>query len=505
MTPPRQKKPGNRGSGRKDGAFKAYRAHVKGSDRYDEMFNRKGEPRWGSNELFSHMTSKGATPAPVLQERIDATIEALGITFAVSGSEEGIDRSWPMDFLPRVIAEKDWLETERGLKQRMRVLNLFIDDCYGRQLALKRKIVPRELVLGSPNYLPQCKGARPFHGAWVNICGSDLLRQPQGHMVVLEDNLRVPSGISYMLENREVMYRVAIELFESCRILPVELFPRQLYQALASMSPRPGNEPTIVVHTPGIYNSAYFEHAHLAGQMGVELVEAGDMVVIDDIVYLRTIDGLVRVDVIYRRVSDAFIDPKALRKDTVLGVPGLLGAWRRGKVSIANSPGTGVADDKAVYPYVQDLTRFFLGEDAILPSLRTLHMNDKGMRDHAFKNPKELVFKPTSESGGKGIVIGCQASKRTLDALKRKVLANPVNFVAQDLCNFSTAPTLVKGKWQPCHVDLRSFVLMGDSISVTQGGLTRVASRPGNMVVNSSQGGGSKDTWVVGNDDGARA
>lgn len=478
--------------------LKDYPALVKGSGSYDEMFNRKGEPRWGSRELFRHVTSKDATPAPELQERIDATIEALGITFSLAGSEEGIDRSWPMDVLPRVIAEKDWRKTERGLQQRMRVLNMFIDDCYGEQRAIKEKIVPRELILGSEHYLPKCRGAKPRYGAWVNICGSDLLREADGRMVVLEDNLRIPSGISYMLENREVMYRVAIELFESCRILQVEQFPRQLYRTLASLSPRPGSEPNIVVHTPGIYNSAYFEHAHLAGQMGVELVEASDMVVIDDTVYLHTIEGLVRVDVIYRRVDDTFIDPRAFRKDSVLGVPGLLRAWKRGRVSIANSPGTGIADDKAVYPYLPGLTRFFLDEDAILPSLGTLFMNDKKMRDHAFGNPQDYVFKPTSESGGKGIVIGYQASRRALAELRRKVMAKPANYVAQELCDFSTAPTLVNGSWQPCHVDLRSFVLTGDSVSVTQGGLTRVASRPGNMVVNSSQGGGSKDTWVVG-------
>lgn len=500
MSPARQGGAGGRGRRRKAASLRGYPALVKGGGRYDEMFNARGEPRWGSTELFRHMTSAGATPALELQERIDATIEALGITFAVAGSVEGIERSWPMDFLPRAVAEPDWQAIAEGLGQRMRVLNMFIDDCYNEQRALKEKVVPRELVLGSPHYLKQCRGASPMHGSWVNVCGSDLLRRADGGFVVLEDNLRVPSGIAYMLENREVMYRVAIELFESCNILQVEQFPRLLYRTLASMSPRPGSEPTVVVHTPGIYNSAYFEHAYLAGQMGVELVEAGDMVVIDDVVYLHTVEGLVRVDVIYRRVDDAFIDPRELRRDSVLGVPGLMGAWRKGNVSIANSPGTGVADDKAVYPYIEGLTRFYLGEDPKATGLETLHMSDKDLRDHAFANPKGLVFKPTSESGGKGIVIGSQAGRKTMAALRRKVLANPANFVAQELCDFSTAPTLVRGSWAPCRVDLRSFILSGESVSVTNGGLTRVASRPGNMVVNSSQGGGSKDTWVVSKD-----
>ena len=309
MNPSRAKK-GSRA--RQDGSLGEYIGIVSKQHRYDEMFNSNGKPRWGAKELYRHAISKDTTPPRELQHRINATIEALGITFAVTGAKESIDRAWPMDHMPRVIAFFDWEKAEKGLMQRMRVLNMFIDDIYNRQMSIKDKVVPKKMILSSPHYIPKCKGVRPLHGAWVNICGTDLLRNSDGQMVVLEDNLRVPSGISYMLENREVMYRVAIELFESCNILPVEQFPRELYMTLASMSPRPGTEPTIVVHTPGIYNSAYFEHAHLASQMGVELVEAGDMVVIDDIVYLNTVEGLVRVDVIYRRVNDTFIDPEGI-------------------------------------------------------------------------------------------------------------------------------------------------------------------------------------------------
>lgn len=479
-----------------------YAGRVAGFDHYDEMFDVRGKPWLSSKRIHRHISFQETTPMVELQERIEAVIETLGITFTVAGAGRGIDRAWPLDVLPRAIAKDIWQVTATGLSQRLRALNCFIDDIYNAQRSIKDGVVPAALVLDSPNYLPQCRGAKPRFGAWVNICGSDLIRAPDGKLLVLEDNLRVPSGISYMLENREVMYRVAAELFSSCKVLPVERFPQQMHDMLASLGPRPGIEPTIVVLTPGIFNPAYFEHVFLARQMSVQLVQNDDLTVIDDIVYLRTISGLLRVDVIYRRIDDHFLDPLALHKNSLLGVPGLFKAWKLGKVSLANSPGTGVADDKAVYAYVPKMIRYFLDEEPLLANLPTMHMADKASRDEAFRRAGELVFKPVNGSGGHGIVIGPKASKRALAQLKRKIKAKPSNYIAQETCLLSTAPTLVKKSLEPCHVDLRPFVLQAESEVVSAGGLTRVAGKPGELVVNSSQGGGSKDTWIIDPDPG---
>lgn len=464
---------------------------------YDEMFNKRGKPWLSSKLIYRHISRQEVTPMVELQERIEAMIETLGITFSVAGVEQDIDRAWPLDVLPRAISKKTWQVTAAGLSQRLRAINCFINDIYNEQHSIKDGVVPAELVLGSSNYLPQCCGAKPRFGAWVNICGPDLIRAPNGKLLVLEDNLRVPSGIAYMLENREVMYRVAAELFASCKVLPVENFPQQIYAMLASLSPRPGIEPNIVVLTPGTFNSAYFEHVFLAREMGVQLVENDDLTVVDDIVYLRTISGLLRVDVIYRRVDDHFLDPQALRKDSLLGVPGLFKAWKLGNVSLANAPGTGVADDKAVYAFVPQLIRYFLDEEPMLSNLPTMHMADKATRDEAFGRVEKLVFKPINASGGYGIIIGPKASKSALAQLKRKLKSKPSNYIAQEMCLLSTAPTLVKKVLEPCHVDLRPFILQAEGEDVSAGGLTRVASKPGQLIVNSSQGGGSKDTWII--------
>jgi len=340
-------------------------------------------------------------------------------------------------------------------------------------------------------------GVRPALDTWAHVCGSDLVRDKDGTLYVLEDNLRVPSGVSYMLENRLVMKRVFPELFEDYSILPVDGYPTRLFDTLASLSPRPADYPTAVVLSPGIYNSAYFEHSYLAQQMGVELVVGSDLVVQDDVVYLRTVGGRERVDVIYRRVDDLFLDPKVFRYDSVLGVPGLMQAWAKGNVAIANAPGAGVADDKVVYAFVPDMIRYYLEEEPILPNVPTWLCVDDEQRQHVLANLDKLVVKPANESGGYGMLIGPAASNKERQAFAQLIKKDPRNYIAQPTLSLSTTPTLCDGRVEPRHIDLRPFILSGESSHVTRGGLTRVALRKGSLVVNSSQGGGSKDTWIV--------
>ncbi len=466
---------------------------------FDELFEAPGTARPAARTLVEHLAQMSA---PELSERriaAELAIKIMGVTFTVYSEGRNVDRSWPFDIIPRTIARSEWERTERGLQQRATALNHFIQDIYGPQKIVKDKIFPGSLLKESANFRKQCIGMKPRNGVWAHICGSDLVRDGDGTLYVLEDNLRVPSGVSYMIENRLVTKRVFPELFQNSTILPVDDYPAQLYDMLAAMSPRPGNRPTIVLLTPGIYNSAYFEHSWLAQQMGIELVQGSDLFVgDDDTVYMRTIYGPKRVDVIYRRIDDLFLDPEVFHKDSILGVKGLMRAWLKNKVALVNAPGAGVADDKVVYAFVPEMIRYYLGEDAILPNVPSYLCMRKRDRDHVLANLDKLVVKPANESGGYGMMIGPRASKKEREKFADLIQANPRNYMAQPTLSLSTAPTLTEEGIEPRHLDLRPFILSrGDSVYVTTGGLTRVAMTKGSLVVNSSQGGGAKDTWIV--------
>ncbi|MEZ5506289.1 MAG: circularly permuted type 2 ATP-grasp protein [Gammaproteobacteria bacterium] len=466
---------------------------------FDELIQPTGKPRPSAAALASYLTSLASEELESLRAASELSIKEMGITFTVYTQEEGsIDRSWPFDIIPRIIAKSEWDGIEKGLKQRVRALNLFINDLYHDQKIIKDKVFPAELLANSVNFRKECIGVNPPLNIWAHICGSDLVRDGDGTMYVLEDNLRVPSGVSYMLENRSVMKRVFPEMFEAMSIQPVDDYPSQLFDMLASLSPRPADYPEVVVLTPGIYNSAYFEHAYLAQQMGCELVEGRDLVVEkDDCVYMRTVEGLQRVDVIYRRIDDLFLDPDAFNPESTLGVPGLMRAWKKGNVALANAPGAGVADDKVVYAFVPEIIKYYLGEDVILPNVPTYRCMYDNEREYVLKNLDKLVVKPANESGGYGMMIGPAASKKEREKFAGLIKADPRNYIAQPTLSLSTVPTLVGDHVEPRHVDLRPFILSSDNINVTMGGLTRVALRKGSLVVNSSQGGGSKDTWIV--------
>ena len=398
------------------------------------------------------------------------------------------------------MSHSEWTRIEAGLKQRIRALNLFLDDIYGPQHILNDGVVPRELVMTAKTYRPQLQGFRPPKGVWTHVTGTDLVRHQDGVVYVLEDNLRCPSGVSYVLENRELMKRVLPEVFLGAAIAPVEDYGERLLTTLQQTAPAEISEPTTVLLSPGVYNSAYFEHCFLAQQMGIELVSGSDLVVNDGYVCMLTTRGLQRVDVIYRRIDDDFIDPKCFRADSMLGVPGLMDVYKAGRVTLANAPGTGVADDKAVYAWVPQIIQYYLREDIIIPNVPTYVCSDPKHREYVLAHLDELVTKPTNESGGYGIVMGPSASKEELENCRQQILANPRNFISQPMLTLSTVPTVVGDRLKPRHVDLRPFILYGDDIFVLPGGLTRVALREGSMVVNSSQGGGSKDTWVLMND-----
>ena len=465
---------------------------------YDELLTPRGQARPGMGRLIRYL--KKMSPAQLQQRRHDAelAITTMGITFTVYSEGENIDREWPYDIIPRVILLKEWERVEKGLKQRLTALNHFIQDVYNDQKIIKDKRIPADLLKTSSNYRKECEGMKPVFGVWAHICGSDLVRDSDGTIYVLEDNLRVPSGVSYMLENRKVTKRVFPELFQTYNIMPMGEYPTQLFDTLGSISPRPMDYPEVVVLTPGIYNSAYFEHSFLAQQMGAELVEGSDLVVgDDDHVYMKTIEGLSRVDVIYRRIDDLFLDPEVFHKDSMLGVPGLMRAWLKGNVALANAPGAGVADDKVVYTYVPDMIRYYLNEDPILPNVPSYMCSDEKQRKHVIANIDDLVVKPANESGGYGMFIGPRETPRRRAEILRRIRANPRNYIAQPIINLSTVPTLSEQSIEPRHVDLRPFILQSERTYVTAGGLTRVALVRGSLVVNSSQGGGSKDTWVV--------
>ncbi|MEJ2471180.1 MAG: circularly permuted type 2 ATP-grasp protein [Desulfuromonadales bacterium] len=464
---------------------------------YDEMFDEQQQPRPGAKAVIDRFNE---LPLEELRRRQQAAEKALlqmGITFSVYGDEQGTERIFPFDIVPRIIEESEWAIIENGLKQRIRALNFFIDDLYHDQKILKDGIIPKDLVLSASGFRPECVGLNPPGGIWCHITGTDLVRGGDGAFYVLEDNLRCPSGVSYVLENRVVMKRSFPRAFDAARVVPVVDYPNRLLELLQELAPPRRDKPVVAVWTPGVYNSAYFEHSFLAQQMGVELVEGRDLVVVDDRVMMRTTTGLRPVDVLYRRIDDDFIDPEVFRADSMLGVPGLMRAYRAGRVALANAPGTGVADDKAIYAYVPDMIRYYLDQDAILHNVKTyLCWREKDLQ-YVLDNLDKLVVKKVGESGGYGMLVGPHASEQERREYGEQVRAKPRDFIAQPTLSLSRVPTLVDDHFEGRHVDLRPYILYGEEIYVMPGGLTRVALKKGSLVVNSSQGGGSKDTWVV--------
>ncbi|MCX7096015.1 MAG: circularly permuted type 2 ATP-grasp protein [Methylobacter sp.] len=465
---------------------------------YDELMSSEFQPRQISYRLCQYLNSLNKSDIDKRKIAAELAILEMGISFTVYSDEGNIDRAWPFDIIPRIISSTEWRMIEKGLKQRLTALNCFISDVYDQQEFIKAGKMPAEIIHSSKNFRKECIGMKPRHNVWANICGTDLVRDKDGVMYVLEDNLRVPSGVSYMLENRVITKRVFPELLQDIDILPIDDYPSRLQDMLASLAPEHIVKPQIVVLTPGIYNSAYFEHAYLAQQMGAQLVEGGDLVVNDDdCVYMRTIEGLEKVDVIYRRIDDDFLDPEVFRKDSALGVPGLMRAWKAGNVSLANAPGAGVADDKVVYAYVPEMIRYYLNEEPILPNVQTYLCDNPEHLEYVLAHLPELVVKPANESGGYGMLVGPHSTTKEIAEFRKIIQQNPRNYIGQPTLSISTAPTLCKGKLEPRHIDLRPFILQGENTFVTAGGLTRVALKKGSLVVNSSQGGGSKDTWII--------
>jgi uncharacterized circularly permuted ATP-grasp superfamily protein len=464
---------------------------------YDEMRADDGEVRAHFRALSEWLAETPAERVAEKRREADLLFHRVGITFAVYGDEAGAERLIPFDTIPRVIPREEWQALERGLRQRVAALNRFLHDIYHRQEILAAGVIPTEQVLTNDAYQVAMLGLDLPNEVYSHVAGIDLVRHDDGQYYVLEDNLRTPSGVSYMLENRKMMMRLFPELFDRQHVYPVEHYPGLLLETLRAAAPARARDPVVVVLTPGQYNSAYFEHAFLAQQMGVELVEGMDLFVKDGSVFMRTTAGSQRVDVIYRRVDDAFLDPLAFRQDSCLGVPGLLSVYRAGNVGLANAIGTGVADDKSTYPYVPDMIRFYLGEEPILKNVPTWQCKRPEDLAHVMDKLAELVVKEVQGSGGYGMLIGPAASKAEIEAFRKRVRANPSNYIAQPTLSLSTCPTFVDKGVAPRHVDLRPFVLSGKEVRLVPGGLTRVALREGSLVVNSSQGGGTKDTWVV--------
>jgi uncharacterized circularly permuted ATP-grasp superfamily protein len=462
---------------------------------FDELFENGSLPRAEARLLIEAIEALEDGELERLQESAHSAMVNLGITFNVYSDGAGVERVLPFDIIPRVVQASEWETIEKGLRQRIYALNLFLDDIYHEAKILKDGVIPRELVIGAPSYREECAGLNPPRGIWCHITGTDLVRDGNGDFYVLEDNLRCPSGVSYVLENRRLMKRIFPNLFRTSTVRSVDDYASRLLDVLNYISPR--SQPSAAVLTPGVYNSAYFEHSYLAQQMGIELVEGRDLVVEDNKVYMRTTTGLEMVDTLYRRIDDDFIDPLAFRSDSMLGVPGLMDAYRAGNLALANAPGTGIADDKVIYAYVPEIIRYYLNEDPILNNVPTyLPWRDNDMT-YVCEHMAELVVKPANESGGYGLIVGPQATRDELEAFKLKVQSDPRNYIAQPTLALSRAPVIVEDRFEGRHVDLRPYILYGEDIYVLPGGLTRVALRAGSLVVNSSQGGGSKDTWVL--------
>ena len=464
---------------------------------YDEMFLPDGTPRPEARALVDRING---LPEGELLRRHQTAERALlttGITFAVYGDEQGAERIFPFDIVPRIIPATAWDPIERGLRQRVEALNRFVDDVYNERAILRDGVVPADIVESSAGYRPECAGLRPPRGIWCHITGTDLVRDRDGTVYVLEDNLRCPSGVSYVLENRGVMTETFPVVFEGLGVRPVADYPSRLLSMLEYVAPAAMKRPVVAVLTPGMFNSAYFEHSFLAQQMGIQLVEGRDLVVADDRLQMRTTSGYEQVDVLYRRIDDDFLDPTCFRSDSLLGVPGLMDLYRRGRVALVNAPGNGVADDKVVYSYVPKMIRYYLDQDPILPNVPTFLCWHEKDRRHVLEHLDELVVKPANESGGYGMLIGPASTRAERRRFAGLIEAAPRNYIAQPTLALSRVPTRVDDGFEGRHVDLRPYILYGGEIFVLPGGLTRVALKKGSLVVNSSQGGGSKDTWVL--------
>jgi uncharacterized circularly permuted ATP-grasp superfamily protein len=464
---------------------------------HDEMFEEPGRPRPDCQALFERMQAISADDLHRRQRAADRSMLQLGITFNVYGDGQGRERIIPFDIVPRIISQKEWDWLERGLKQRIVAINLFIQDLYHDQKIVRDGVVPEHIIASAKGFRQQCVGMTPPRGIWCHITGTDLVRDKDGQFYVLEDNLRVPSGVSYVLQNRQLMKQTFPQLFEKVSIRPVDDYCSRLLDALQHLMDDQMRTPSVALLSPGSYNAAYFEHSFLAQQMGIDLVEGRDLVVADGFVYMRTTKGFERIDVIYRRIDDDFLDPQAFRPDSMLGVPGLMEAYRAGRVALANAPGCGVADDKVIYAFVPQIIKYYLGEECIIPNVPTYLCCDDTQRQHVLENLANMVVKPANEAGGYGLVIGPHATQAQLETCAAQIRDNPRNYIGQPVIGLSRVPVLTPDGLEGRHVDLRPFIVYGKEVYVLPGGLTRVALKKGSYVVNSSQGGGSKDTWVV--------
>ncbi len=464
---------------------------------YDEFFDASGQPRTEVKRLIDRVNSFSKMELINRQKAAESAFMQMGITFGVYGDQKGLEKVFPFDVIPRIITAKDWDLIDRGVKQRVFALNKFIDDIYNDQKIIKDGIIPKEMILSSVAYRKECEGLKPPKGIWCHVSGIDLVRGDNGDFFVLEDNLRCPSGVSYVLGNRRVMKQTLPLVFESLPIRPIDDYASRLADTLRNLIPDSVMNPNIVILTPGIYNSAYFEHSFLAQQMGEELVEGQDLVVMDDFVYMRTTKGFEKVDAIYRRIDDEYLDPTVFNPDSLLGVPGLMNSYRAGKVALANAPGAGIADDKAIYAFVPEIIKYYTGEDAILPNVPTFVCENEKDRQHVIENIANFVVKTTHGSGGYGMLIGPFSTKEEQQQMVENIKKEPRNYIGQPVIQLSRVPVVVKDHFEGRHVDLRPYVLYGEDIYVLPGGLTRVALEKNSLVVNSSQGGGSKDTWVL--------
>lgn len=462
---------------------------------FDEMVANDGGVRPQYESLGTRLATLGVPELVRRKTRAEKALYSSGITFTLYGDQGQEDRILPFDIIPRIIRGDEWTALEAGLVQRTLALNAFLTDIYSKRQIIKDKIISAEVVESSPGYLAQCMDVKPARGIYTNISGTDLIRGADGRYMVLEDNLRCPSGVSYVLENREVMKQIFPELFQNLRIRPVSNYPFRLRQALAYLSDK--SNPTIALLTPGVFNSAYFEHSYLAQQMGIALVENKDLLVENDKVYMKTIRGLKQVDVIYRRTDDAFLDPTVFRKDSLLGVPGIFKAYRKGNVALANAPGTGVADDKVVYAYLPEMIRYYLAEEPLIENVPTYLCFRDTDRKYVLENLDKMVVKAANGAGGYGMLMGPSASQQERDEFKEKILTDPRGYIAQPMISLSTAPTVIESDIEARHIDLRPYIIFGKDCYVLPSGLTRVALKKGSLVVNSSQGGGTKDTWVL--------